>query len=78
MMCFHWHLCSSFVDQAMGESIIRTMLATICKASGIDSRTNHALRRTSITAMYNMNLPEHEIQRRTRHASLDGLRKYIA
>ena len=64
------------MDQCLGKSGIAELLPEICAHAGVLRRTNHAMRRTAISAMYAAGIPEHEIQRRTRHKSLEALRKY--
>lgn len=60
----------------MGQHKISELMPDLCQDANIERRTNHGMRRSSITNMYRQRLPEHEIQRRSRHKSLETLRKY--
>ena len=44
--------------------------------AGLETRTNHSLRATAATALFQADVPEKVIQERTGHRSLDALRKY--
>ena len=49
----------------------------MCSLAGIEGRvTNHSLRATSVTQMYESGVPEKVIQERTGHKSLDALWVY--
>ncbi len=49
----------------------------LCANAGVvGHKTNHSLRASSATAMYNARIPEKLIQERTGHRSLDALRTY--
>ena len=49
----------------------------MCSLAGIEGKiTNHSLRATAATQMYEMGVPEKVIQERTGHRSLDSLRVY--
>ena len=65
-----------FKKQALGINEIKKMMKEICDKAGITQRANHALRRTCICDMYDANMPEYLIMKRSRHRSLEGLRKY--
>ena len=52
------------------------MVATIFKDAGISGKTNHSLRVTGATRMYNSGIPEKTIQSRTGHNSIEALRVY--
>lgn len=53
------------------------MVKKICKEAGIDcDKTNHSLRVTGATAMFQANVPERVIQKTTGHKSLQSLRCY--
>lgn len=52
-------------------------MSKLCHDSGIGSaHTNHSLRATSITRMYNENIPEKMIAEKSGHKSIKGLRCY--
>ena len=46
----------------------------MCVKAGLETRTNHSLRATAATALFD--IPEKVIHERTGHRSLDALRKY--
>ena len=49
----------------------------MCSLAGFEGKiTNHSLRATAATQMYEMGVPEKAIQERTGHRSLDSLRVY--
>lgn len=48
----------------------------MCKDCGIEEKTNHSLRATGASAMFQANVPEKITQNTTGHRSLDALRKY--
>ena len=61
----------------LGKDTLRSKLNTMCKQAGISgNKTNHSLRATSATQMYNSGVPEKIIQERTGHRSLEALRMY--
>ena len=66
-----------FYKTRLGSHGVEALLSEMCAAAGIEARTNHSLRRTSITKLYDAGVPEHEIMKRTRHRSLEGLRAYL-
>lgn len=59
------------------NKVIHEILSKMCALAGIEGRiTNHSLRATSATQMYEMGVPEKIIQERTGHRSLDALLVY--
>ncbi len=61
----------------MGKHKLGGMVGGMCEEAGIGERkTNHSLRVTGATSLYNGGVPEREIQQRTGHRSLEALRKY--
>ena len=66
----------SFADGPLGKGSIGKLLQELCQRSAIPERSNHALRRTSISLMYEAKLAESEIMKRTCHKSLEALRRY--
>ena len=65
-----------FADQAFGKDSIRKLLPQICQRAGVERRTNHALRRTSISAMFAAGMSVAAIMKRSRHKSIDALMSY--
>ena len=63
--------------QPIGKNTLEHKLSRMCALAGIEGRvTNHSLRATSATQMYEMGVPEKIIQERTGHRSLEALRVY--
>ncbi len=60
----------------VGWNKLDAMVATIFKDAGITGKTNHSLRVTGATRMYNSGIPEKTIQSRTGHKSVEALRVY--
>ena len=64
-MCF-------IVDQS--QSLQQT--SEMCTEAGIPRKTNHSLRATGATTLFQSKVPEKIIQKTTGHRSLEALRKY--
>ena len=61
----------------VGKHTFFKMVKNTCDKAGIvGNKTNHSLRATSATEMYNFEVPEKLIQERTGHRSLKALRVY--
>ena len=61
----------------VGKETLKNKVNTMCKQAGISgNKTNHSLRATSVTQMYNSGVPEKIIQERTGHRSLEAFRMY--
>ena len=59
-----------FCDQAYGNNKVTTTVKQICKEAGFDGKfTNHSLRATSASRMYQSNVPEQIIKEITGHRS---------
>ena len=66
-----------FSATPVGWNKLDAMIATIFKDAGISGKTNHRLRVTGATRMYNSGIPEKTIpQSRTGHKSVEALRVY--
>ena len=52
------------------------MVPKMFEAAGLSHKTNHSLRATATTALFEANIPEKVIQNSTGHRSLKGLRLY--
>ena len=66
-----------FTSVPIGKNTLSKMVKTMCEQASISGkRTNHSLRATGITTMFQAGLPEKVIQDRSGHRSIDGLRKY--
>ncbi len=59
----------------IGKHTLQSMVKKMCEQAKIKgSKTNHSLRATAATQMFREGAPEKEIQERTGHGSLEGLR----
>ena len=61
---------------AVGKNSLGSFVKDMCKEAGLPLKTNHSLRTTGATVMFQSHVPEKIIQNTTGHRSLDGLRKY--
>ena len=52
------------------------MMKVMTAEAGLPVRTNHALRATSATRLFQVGVPEHVIQGRTCYKTLQALRQY--
>ena len=60
-----------FADRAMGINALQSVVKDLCARGGLEGfYTNHSLRATSATRMYNANVQEQVIQEVTGHRSL--------
>ena len=65
-----------FCDQPYGKANVCSTVKNVCKIAGIEGNfTNHSLRATSASRMYNKNIPEQVIKEVTGHRS-DCVRIY--
>ena len=65
-----------YVDRPVGVNTLQSVVNNVCKEAGLNGYfTNHSLRATSATRMYQSNLPEQVIQETTGHRSL-AIRSY--
>jgi hypothetical protein len=62
----------------MGHNALESFLKDILKEAGIDhtNRSNHSLRATSISRMYQKQIPEKLIMERSGHLSTEGMMSY--
>ena len=65
-----------FKKQPRGRNTLQTMVKQICEKVGIQGKTNHSLRVTGASRMYECHVPEKLIKERTGHRSIDALRVY--
>ena len=61
---------------AIGKNSLGAFVKEICKDGGLPPRSNHSLRATGATTMFQANVPEKIIQSTTGHRCIDGLRRY--
>jgi len=61
----------------LGHNTINNTMSRLCKAAGIGGfKTNHSLRATAATRLYQSGVDEQMIMEKTGHRSLDGIRSY--
>ena len=60
----------------VGKNKLASMVKEMCISAGIDVKTNHSLRATGATNLFQSNVPKKIIQGVTGHRSLDSLRQY--
>jgi hypothetical protein len=60
----------------VGRNKLSSIVKDMCQEAKIDVKSNHSLRATGATVMFQSNFPEHIIQKTTGHQSLDSLRMY--
>lgn len=65
-----------YESAAVGKNSLATMIREMCKEGGVGKKTNHSLRASGTTAMFQNNVPERVIQSVTGHRSLEALRSY--
>ena len=68
---------SWYTKQRVGINTIKEFVSKICADSGLQNTySNHSLRATAITRMFNGNIPEKVIADKSGHRSIKGLRAY--
>ena len=65
-----------FTLQVIGRIVLSSMVKRMFQEVGIEGKTNHLLRATGATRLFEANVPEKLIKERTGHKSLDALRLY--
>ena len=65
-----------FDNAAVGKNKLATIVKDMCAEAGIARKTNHSLRATGATTMFQNSVPERVIQKVTGHRSLEALREY--
>ena len=60
----------------VGKNKLSTFLKDMFSDAGLETKTNHSLRATGATALFNAGVPEKVIQNTTGHRSVEALRKY--
>ena len=60
----------------IGKNKLAVMVSDMCAKAGLEKKTNHSLRATAATVLFQANIPEKVIQERTGHRSLEALRMY--
>ena len=60
-----------------GKTTLNNLVPRLCKLAGIEGyKTNHSLRATAATRLYQSGADEQQIMERTGHRSLEGVRSY--
>ena len=65
-----------FIAVPIGRNQLGGMVKKMFAQVGIEGKTNHSLRATGATRLFESNVPEKLIQDRTGHRSTDALRMY--
>ena len=66
-----------FLNKPVGHTTLDCTVARLCKNAGIPGfQTNHSLRATAATRLYEASVDEQLIMERTGHQSLEGVRSY--
>ena len=65
-----------YENSPVGKNTLRNMVKNMCADIGISGKTNHSLRATGETALFQNNVPEGTIQKVIGHRSLEALRNY--
>ena len=66
-----------FCAVPIGKNFLSTMLKDMCQEAGIEGhKTNHSLRATGASELFEAGVPEKIIKERTGHRSLEALRVY--
>ena len=61
----------------VGHNTLANTMKRLCKEAGLEGyKTNHSLRVTAATRLYNAGVNEQLIMQRTRHRSIEGVRIY--
>ena len=66
-----------FYDEPLSLTKLKGLLKKMCKYAEVEGNfTNHSLRATGATLLFDAGVPELIVQKRTGHKSLDALRAY--
>ena len=66
-----------FSSKPIGHNVLNQTVARLCSEAGMGGyRTNHSLRATAATRLYQVGVDEQLIMERTGHCSLEGVRSY--
>ena len=67
-----------YAASPIGHNTLNAMLKTIFSKAEVDTEniSNHSLRATAVTRMYEAGIPEKQIMERSGHLSLSGVRNY--
>ena len=65
-----------FTNCPVGRNTLAAVVKKMCKEVGIEGKTNHSLRATGATELFQAEVPGRLIQQRTGHCSVKALRVY--
>ncbi|XP_060562763.1 uncharacterized protein LOC132722310 [Ruditapes philippinarum] len=66
-----------FSNQVVGVNKLKGFMKEICQLAGLEGvYTNHSGKKTCATSLYQKDVPEQEIMKRTGHRSVAGVRRY--
>ena len=66
-----------YSKRALGHNTLDKTVSRLCSAAGIGGfKTNHSLRATTTSRLYQSGVEEQQVMERTGHRSLDGVRSY--
>ncbi len=66
-----------YTSKPLGHNTLSKTICRLCKTSGIEGfKTNHSLRATAATRLYELGVDEQMVMERTSHRSLEGVRSY--
>lgn len=65
-----------YASQPCGENKLATMVKSMFSEIGVSGKTNHSLRATGVSQMFQAGVPEKIMQERTGHRSTEALRMY--
>ena len=66
----------AYCRQRVGVNVLKKFVDNITSAAGASGYTNHCLRATAMSRMFNQGVPEKIIAEKSGHRSIDGLRAY--
>jgi hypothetical protein len=66
-----WYECAP-----VGKNKLASMVSEMCAEANIPRKTNHSLRATGATVLFQNSIPEKIIQKTTGHRSIEALRSY--
>ena len=66
-----------YSNRPLGHNTLRNTVARLCSSAGIQGyKTNHSLRATATSRLYQSGVEEQQVMERTGHRSVEGVRSY--
>ncbi len=66
-----------YTSKPLGHNTLSKTICRLCKTAGIEGfKTNHSLRATAATRLYELGVEEQTVMEQTGHRSLEGVRSY--